>query len=69
VLYPELTPYFMTHNDYSRYRIVLLFLGQLNMYKLRRWRHEIYDILWEFSCLDYPLNVSVPWIHKLNLYN
>jgi len=33
VLYPELTPYFMTHDDYYRYIIVLLFLGQLKMYK------------------------------------
>jgi len=35
VLCPELTPYFMTYNDYSRHTIVLLLLGQLKLYKLR----------------------------------
>ena len=29
--------------------------------------HMVY--IWGFSCLDYPLNVSISWIQSLSLYN
>jgi len=48
---------------------VLLRWGQLRLYELRWWRHEIYVCIWGFSCLDYPLEVSISWICLLSPYN
>ena len=68
MLCPELTPYFMTHDDYSRYTIVLLFLGQLKLWTqtMAIWDMWYIDegfLVWIIS-LTYLSRESIIWACK-----
>jgi len=69
VLCPELTSCFMTYDDYYKHAIVLLLWGQPELYESDDGDIGYMVYRWVFPYLDYPLNVSISWIHNLSLYD
>jgi len=59
VLCPELTPCFMSYDDYSRHTLILLLWGQLKLYELATWKMWYIDegfLVWIIPWRIYPVN-------------
>ena len=55
--------------DYSRHTLSLLLWGHSSCTNSDDGDMGYVVYRWGFPCLNYPINVSISWIHNLSLYN